>query len=47
MPNDGTDPALISAGLQADILRVIIDKTLPLNETAAAYEDSEIGLATG
>ncbi|OWP64451.1 zinc-binding alcohol dehydrogenase [Hymenobacter amundsenii] len=43
----GTDLALISAWLQAGTLRVIIDKTFPLSETAAAHEYSEKGHATG
>lgn len=43
----GTDLALISAWLQAGPLRVIIDKTFPLQETAAAHRYSETGHANG
>ncbi|MCA8829582.1 NAD(P)-dependent alcohol dehydrogenase [Hymenobacter pini] len=43
----GTDLALISAWLQAGTLRVIIDKTFPLQETAEAHRYSETGRAAG
>ena len=43
----GPDLALISAWLQAGTLRVVIDKTFPLQETAAAHQYSEKGHANG
>ncbi|WP_139923396.1 NAD(P)-dependent alcohol dehydrogenase [Hymenobacter sp. DG01] len=43
----GTDLALISAWLQAGAIRVVIDKTFPLPETAEAHRYSETGRAAG
>ncbi|RSK29887.1 NAD(P)-dependent alcohol dehydrogenase [Hymenobacter metallilatus] len=43
----GTDLALISAWLQAGTIRVVIDKTFPLAETAQAHRYSETGSAAG
>ncbi|AHJ98362.1 NAD(P)-dependent alcohol dehydrogenase [Hymenobacter swuensis] len=43
----GADLALISAWLQAGTVRVIIDRTFPLQETAEAHRYSETGRAAG
>lgn len=45
--NSGSDMALVSAWLQAGTIRVVIDKTFPLQQLAEAHRYNEKGHAAG
>ena len=45
--NSGSDTALVSVWLQAGAIRVVIDKTFPLQELAQAHRYNEQGHAAG